>query len=321
MKFKLIMLLAILLMSFGVLQAADSVAVWIYDVDGDSLLDPATDTIYTTLPGGAPHQYQMWVGLESDVDLGGMSLGFRISSVDGVTWSYDTQVDGWGPLGINTGLAAVTVAPGSRLDPPSSAFDMTQLLITEKDVDGMLDDTIVFGGVSMMQVLELGAMEPMIRLHFTAGGVSGTEVKNICFDSAFVPPAGNWVYSNTLGGTFPPAIGPAICFPVAVEPLNDIDGTKPEHYAFDLGQNYPNPFNPVTTISFSVERKTNVNLSIFNILGQKVFTMVDGELEAGAYELPWEGLDDHGDQVASGIYFYKMYTDDFVETRKMVLMR
>jgi hypothetical protein len=204
------MLLAILLLSFGASQAADSVAVYMYDVTNDAVLDPATDTIYTLDATGTPMQYQMWVGLESDVDLAGMSLGFRIWSVDGVEWTYDAQVDGWGPTGQNTGLAAVTVVPGSRLDPPSSAFDMTQLLITEKDVDGMLDDTVVFGGVSMLQVLELGPMQPMLRLHFTPGNVVYPEVKNLCFDSAFVPPAANWVFTNELGTTFPPAIAPAI---------------------------------------------------------------------------------------------------------------
>jgi hypothetical protein len=102
---------------------------------------------------------------------------------------------------------------------------------------------------------------------------------------------------------------------------SDVNEIKPDKFSFDLGQNFPNPFNPVTEIDYSVERKTHVNISVFNILGQKVATLVDGEKDAGKYEAVWEGIDDNGDQVASGIYFYKMYTTDFVETRKMVLMR
>jgi len=316
------MLLAVLLLAFGVSQAADSVAVWIYNATGDYTLDPASDTMYLLDDLGNPQSYQIWIGLENDVDLGGMSLGFRIWSDDGVTWVYDAQDGGWGPTGQNTGLQAVTVTPGSRLDPPSSAFDMTQLLVTEKNVDGMIDDTLVFGGVSMNQVLELGPMESMLRVHFTPGGVAAGEVKHFCVDSAFVPPAANWAYSNTSGTVFPPKIAPATCVVVAYDPLSDASGPKSGVPAvFSLDQNFPNPFNPSTLIKYSLERKCHVNISVFNILGQRVATLVDQELEAGPHQADWDGNDDGGAHAASGIYFYKMVTDDFVETRKMVLMR
>jgi hypothetical protein len=316
------MLLAILLLSFGVSQAADSVAVWIYDVAGDALLDPATDTIYTADIDGNPLSYQIWIGLENDVNLGGMSLGFHLWSDDGLIWQYDAQPGGWGPLGQGTGLQAVTVITGSRLDPPSAAFDMTQLLVTEKDVDGLLDDTLVFGGVSMQQTLEVGAMDPCLAIHFTPGPVGFMEEKTFCIDSAFVPPAANWVYTNVSGFTFPPAIAPALCMPVATLDPNGVEGNRPLiPYTFDLGQNYPNPFNPSTAINYSVEHKCKVDISIFNILGQKVSALVDDEMDAGVYQAIWDGKDDNGAQVASGIYFYKMITSDYVETRKMVLMR
>ena len=321
MKCKLIMLLAILLLSFGASQANDSVHVWIYDVAGAVVLDPLTDTIYTADFSGTPLSYQIWIGLENDVDLGGMSLGFRVWSDDGAEWQWDFQTEGYGPAGYQTGLQVVTAIPGSRLDPPSMAFDMV-FLVTEKDMDGLLDDTIVVGGVSMLQKLEPGAMDPCVAFHFTPTPVGFGEVKTFCVDSSFVPPAANWIYTNLSGITFPPAVGPAICMPVATLDPNGAEGGKPlVPYTFDLGQNYPNPFNPSTLIKFSVEHKTMVNISVFNILGQKVYTLVDDEVDAGVYEERWEGIDDNGDQVASGIYFYKMYTSDYVETRKMVLMR
>lgn len=322
MKSKLLMLLVLLLMSFGVSQAADSVAVYVYDVANDVVLDPTTDTIFTLDAfAGTPLNYQLWIALENDINLGGMSLGFRLWSDDGVEWQYDAQAEGLGPSGPGTGKAAVTVITGSRMDPPGDVFDMTGLLINEKDVDGLVYDTVGFGGVSMMDSLALGPLEPMIALHFTPGGVDYPNTRTMCFDSAFVPPAAGWAYSTTGGSTFPPGIAQALCFPVKNPYFNDAENDKPVPHTFDLGQNYPNPFNPTTRITYSVARKTNLNISVFNILGQHVATLVDREVDAGPDEVLWDGNDATGDQVASGIYFYKMYTKDFVETRKMVLMR
>jgi hypothetical protein len=316
------MMLAILLLSFGISQAADSVAVWVYDVGADVVLDPSTDTIYVADEGGNPLSYQFWIGLENDVDLGGMSLGFRIWSDDGAEWQWDAQPDGWGPAGQGSGLAAVTVIPDSRLYPVDSAFDMTKLLVTEKNMDGMADDTVVFGGISMLQKLEAGAMDPCVALHFTPAPVGAGVVKTLCIDSAFVPPAANFIFTNISGFNLEPGIAPALCFPVAtLDPNGTEDGKPLVPYTFDLGQNYPNPFNPTTVINYSLEHKTNVEISVFNILGQQVTTLVDEEMDAGVYQAVWDGNDEHGDHVASGIYFYKMITEDFVETRKMVLMR
>jgi hypothetical protein len=316
------MLLAVLLLSFGVAQAADSVAVGIYDVTNAVLLDPSTDTIYTLDVDGNPLSYQIWISLENDVGLGAVSLGFRFWSVDGVTWQYDAQVGGWGPAGENTGLSAVTVMAGSRLDPPADVFDMTELLVLETDVDGQLDDIMLVGGVGLFDSLAPGPMEAMMAIHFTPGGVAWPDVKTFCIDSTFVPPAANWLYTDPAGGTFPPAIAPAICMPVASLDESAADDESPViPFTFDLGQNYPNPFNPATVINYSVARKTKVDISVYNILGQRVVALVNEEIEAGPHQVIWDGNDDHGDQVASGIYFYKMYTDDFVETRKMALMR
>jgi hypothetical protein len=122
--------------------------------------------------------------------------------------------------------------------------------------------------------------------------------------------------------TFAPAIGPVLCFPVIAKSDVAVEGEgKPIPYSFSLNQNRPNPFNPNTVIDYSVARKSQVNISVFNILGQTVKTLVDREADAGQYQAVWDGVDENGSQVASGIYFYKMSTTDFVETRKMVLMR
>ncbi|UCD95386.1 MAG: T9SS type A sorting domain-containing protein [Candidatus Zixiibacteriota bacterium] len=90
---------------------------------------------------------------------------------------------------------------------------------------------------------------------------------------------------------------------------------------FELGQNYPNPFNPNTTFEFAVPQKSQVNISIFNILGQKISTIVDAEYGPGYYNATWDGTTDGGSEVASGIYFYKIEADNFKSTKKMMLLR
>ena len=90
---------------------------------------------------------------------------------------------------------------------------------------------------------------------------------------------------------------------------------------FGLAQNYPNPFNPSTSISFSVPNATNVTLEVFNILGEKVATPFNGMATTGIKEVIWDGRNESGKSVASGIYFYRMQANDFEKTYKMVLMK
>ena len=86
--------------------------------------------------------------------------------------------------------------------------------------------------------------------------------------------------------------------------------------AFELYQNYPNPFNPITNIRFDLHKSSQVKLVIYNILGKEVATLMNENLSAGSYEIDWDGSG-----YPSGVYFYKMVADDFVQTRKLVLMK
>lgn len=85
---------------------------------------------------------------------------------------------------------------------------------------------------------------------------------------------------------------------------------------YSLSQNFPNPFNPVTTISYSVSRKSNVRLVLYNSLGQKISVLVDKEHLQGHYDVKLDGTD-----LPSGVYFYRIISDNFVETKKMILIR
>ncbi len=89
---------------------------------------------------------------------------------------------------------------------------------------------------------------------------------------------------------------------------------------FHLFQNFPNPFNPKTTIEFQLPKSQEVNLTIFNTLGQKIRVLFSGYKEAGSYRYQWNGIDDNGSPVSSGIYFYQLKTNNFIDTRKMLLI-
>lgn len=91
-----------------------------------------------------------------------------------------------------------------------------------------------------------------------------------------------------------------------------------EHW---LSQNYPNPFNPVTTIEYSLPVRSQVSIDIFNLLGRRVRSLVDREDPVGSYRVEWDGTDDYGRGVATGVYLYRLRAGDWVESRKMLLLK
>jgi len=102
-----------------------------------------------------------------------------------------------------------------------------------------------------------------------------------------------------------------------VEPTGE--GSLPTSYA--LSENYPNPFNPSTTIEFALPEAGHVELTVFNLLGQRVRTLANQTLAAGTYRVEWDGRDHSGSPVASGVYFYRLRADSFLEAKKMVLLK
>ena len=93
----------------------------------------------------------------------------------------------------------------------------------------------------------------------------------------------------------------------------------PDKYALDNA--VPNPANPQTTIRFSIPRDENVMLQIYNLSGQQVKTLHQGWVEAGAYQSAWDGTDDAGASVASGVYLYTLQAGSFFEAKKLTLLK
>lgn len=102
--------------------------------------------------------------------------------------------------------------------------------------------------------------------------------------------------------------------------VDGIDNPEiPDH--FQLSQNYPNPFNPSTTIRFSLATAERVQLDIYNILGQHVTTLVEGNLGAGEHLIEWDATDGTGRSVATGVYLYRLSTDRQTQTKKMLFLK
>ena len=98
---------------------------------------------------------------------------------------------------------------------------------------------------------------------------------------------------------------------IGVSPIsNEIPGE------FRLYQCYPNPFNPGTAIKFDISKTSNVKLVVYDALGRQVEELVNGELKAGTYKAEW-----NASQFSSGVYFYSLISGDFVQTKKMVLVK
>lgn len=106
--------------------------------------------------------------------------------------------------------------------------------------------------------------------------------------------------------------------PVLVDVSEIISAT--ESY-FQLKQNYPNPFNPSTTISFILPKNTFVNFTVYNILGEKVSELYNGEMSLGEKQIIWNGLNDDNKNVSSGIYIYRISTPEKHLSGKMILQK
>lgn len=105
--------------------------------------------------------------------------------------------------------------------------------------------------------------------------------------------------------------------PTVVEERN----LDPIAKSYLLSQNYPNPFNSSTTIGFSIPQAQNVKLAIYNIKGERVRSLIAGLLKQGAYSFNWDGKNDKGDLLPSGIFLYKLETENFTETKRMLFLK
>ena len=105
--------------------------------------------------------------------------------------------------------------------------------------------------------------------------------------------------------------------PTSVEDVDD----ENTHKRFSVGQNFPNPFNSKTLFQFELSTSSQVNLTIYNIRGEKVKTLLDARKQAGTYMVEWDATNQCGMQVSSGIYLYQLRTESFSETKRLLYLK
>jgi len=151
-------------------------------------------------------------------------------------------------------------------------------------------------------------------LHASADVPEGFRFEGEDFDFSY--PTSTTSYT---AGTNGQPIGALTWFGIEVGVSEEINNQVVENY--ELRNNYPNPFNPSTTISFAIPKAGNVELTIYNVLGQKVATLINGEVAQGVHSAVWNGLSDAGVSVASGTYIYQIKSGEFSMSKKMILMK
>jgi hypothetical protein len=227
-------------------------------------------------------------------------------------WMTHTLVGG------NHVLAGETVSPvvyqntGSPIGPPTmQAYGGCPLI---NDFDVLSATGTAFDAMSYSAV---DAGNAAVVAQATPNHV-GTTARYVLSGFAF-----NYIRDDGLGG-IPDRVNHLrdilIWFENVIDPPIGID---PVAYANSLENAYPNPFNPTTTIKYSIAERGHVSLKIYNAAGQLVRTLVDEvqSPQAAAFSKTWNGLNDRGQPVSSGVYFYKLTTDDFAQTKKMVLLK
>jgi hypothetical protein len=134
----------------------------------------------------------------------------------------------------------------------------------------------------------------------------------------------NWYGSDNPSSSKFHAVSPGVIYwhPYLTEPPVWRMEPKPIiPLAFSLEQNYPNPFNPQTTISFTLADPAYTTITVYNLLGQRVNTILSARLESGEHSVIWNGEDDAGSPVSSGMYLYAVQSGDNFQSKKMLVLR
>lgn len=212
-------------------------------------------------------------------------------------------------------------------------FDINKPIVTNEYVN-KLDFTAP--KTTMLPAVNIGSKDEILVLWNSDDGVDGSGIESTTIfmsvdngpytfagsssnDSLFVKMvSGTHTYSfyglskDNVGNV--EATMPEVVMASGTTSVKPFDDTIPVKYS--LEQNFPNPFNPSTTIAFSIPETGNVSLKIYNLLGQEVVTLVNEELKAGNYKTLW-----YAQSISSGIYFYRLETNNFTQTKKLLLLK
>ncbi len=193
--------------------------------------------------------------------------------------------------------------------------------------EGIVSNTVSIGGVlqgtpDMFFVYELteSGSAFMRLLPPTSGTITPGNSTNLTVRLYGVE--GDTTFSGSIVINSNDPVNPVTIIPVSLEVgpvgIGDLEALPT---TYDVSRNYPNPFNPTTTINYQLPKADDVKLVIYNVLGQRVRTLVNGRVEPGRYKVVWNGRNEAGVQVSSGIYIYRFEAGDFRRVHKMIMLK
>ncbi len=288
-------------------------AFWVGNWSTDIALIDRNGTTLSTIPSYSLGLVGLYGSAYDNWSEGGPYLWAFDQGMGPGTPQYIYQID------LNTGMLT-GFAYDVSVDFPQSfgiaggLFACEGIVPDKATIGGVLQGTpdILFGyeladvGLSWISLLtESGIVEPGGQADLTFR-MHGTEQDG---DTAYVV-----IYTND-------PMAPVVNVEVIRDVVVGINQPGNVPTIFDLKQNYPNPFNPNTTIKYQLPKASEVELQIFNILGQRVKTLVKGKVQTGYYETVWDGRNDLGQQAASGIYIYRFKAADYQKTLKLILLK
>lgn len=222
-------------------------------------------------------------------------------------------------------LTLVVTDPGGLKDSTRTTF--TVIALNDPPVVSHIPDQTIQPGGSFAAIklddYVFDADNKKEEMTWSAFGALQLQVQIIDRIATVVVPNPDWLGQETIifYAKDPWGLSGSSITSFAVKQPTSVDGDEgslPVNFA--LHPNYPNPFNPETWISYDVPEPTSVRLVIYNRLGQKVRTLVDETKPAGRYQVRWNGCDDNGKRVSSGVYFYQFESSKYNATRKMILL-
>ncbi|MCK9310298.1 MAG: C25 family cysteine peptidase, partial [Candidatus Cloacimonetes bacterium] len=235
---------------------------------------------------------------------GGGSVGSDCAWIDDIIFPSANQVAGVPILSVNSQtLEFQNVAVGETLTMPLTISNLGTVAMM-----GTIDSAAPF-------FLSTDIPEPQLSQNYYLPAGESITVNVNFTPSAMMPYNGELIITSDDPET-----------PVAIVILTGTGGTVANSdlvspLQTSLLGNYPNPFNPSTTIQFSLKEKSQVNMDIYNISGQKVRSLVNSLMPSGTHNIHWNGQDNSGKAVSSGVYFVKMNSGKYTSTKKMILMK
>jgi hypothetical protein len=293
-----------------------------------NIIDPVTLTRTAVGPIGAPGIISLAVDGEGNM------------------WAHDLVTDNFLSIDKNTGASTVVgslgfdanYGQGMTWDPETdqlymAAFNNTTFVPELRIVDrttggstlvGVLGQSVP-GGLCQLGFLAIpgaGGQVFISLLPPTSGTVDPGDVDNLNVRIRGLD-VGDTTYTAVIAIVSNDPQNPLVTIPVEiyVPPVVGINDPSQSPYTFAISQNYPNPFNPTTTIKYQIPQSSQVTIGVYNLLGQKIRTLVNDNMEAGDHQITWNGTNDAGLQVGSGVYFYRFQAGDFVSIKKMMFLK